>query len=141
MKGGAMTVPVGATVAAGAAAAAAERKRKEEEEMTPYSRQDLTQGWEFKILRSLTNAFKDPAKMRKALEQEARGGWVLVEKFDDGRMRLKRPASAKESDANLDFDAYRTRLGMTEGQLGMIIALTILGAIGIVGMVVLFLRP
>jgi hypothetical protein len=133
-----MTVPVGATTAATAAAAAAAAElRKEEEEMTPYTKEDLTEGWEFKILRSTTNSFKDPEKMRTALEQEARAGWALVEKFDDGRMRLKRSASAKESDANLDFDPYRTRVGMSEGKLALIVVVSILGAIGIVALVAL----
>jgi hypothetical protein len=114
--------------------------RKEEEEMTPYTEQQLTEGWEFKILRSATNAFKHPKKMRAALEEEAHAGWALVEKFDEGRIRLKRPVSAKESDANLDFDPYRTRVGLTEGKIGLMILLAILGTIGIVGLVVLFLN-
>jgi len=136
-----MTVPVGATTAAtAAAAAAAARMRKEEEEMTPYTKEQLTEGWEFKILRSTTNSFKDPEKMKTALNEEARAGWVLVEKFDEGRIRLKRPADAKESDANLDFDPYRTRVGISEARLGLMILLGILGTIGIVLLVVLLLK-
>ena len=129
-----MTVPVGATTAAtaAAAAAAAARMRKEEEEMTPYTKKDLTEGWEFKILRSTTNAFKHPEKMKTALEEEARAGWVLVEKFDEGRIRLKRPAGAKESDANLDFDPYRTRVGVSENKIVLLILLVIAGVIGVV---------
>ena len=38
-------------------------------------------------------------------------------------MRLKRPARAKESDANLGFDPYRTRVGISEGRLGLIVLL------------------
>ncbi len=136
-----MSVPVGATTAAtAAAAAAAARKRKEEEEMTPYTKEDLTEGWEFKILRSTTNAFKHPEKMKAALEEEARAGWVLVEKFDEGRIRLKRPAAAKGSDANLDFDPYRTRVGISEGRLTLIVVLAVLGTIGIALLVVLRLN-
>jgi len=111
--------------------------RKEEEVMTPYTEEDLTEGWEFKILRSTTNAFKHPEKMRSALEAEARAGWVLLEKFDEGRIRLKRPASARASDTNLDFDAYRTRVGISEGRIALLIVLATLGAIGVVLFVVL----
>jgi hypothetical protein len=82
--------------AAAAAAAAAARRRQEEEEMTRYSENDLSEGWEFKILRSNMNAFRKPENLKKYLEEEGRAGWVLVEKFDDNRLRLKRPASAVE---------------------------------------------
>ena len=131
-----MTVPLGATTAitaatAAAAAATARRKKKEEEEMTPYTREDLAEGWEFKIVRS-ANMFKNPQKMRTALEEEARARWVLVEKFDDGRIRLKRPASAKESDANLDFDPYRTWVGISESRVVLFVLLAILFSIGLI---------
>ena len=46
-----------------AAAAAAERRRRrnlEEEQMTAYRKDDLEQGWEFKILRSATAQFRKP---------------------------------------------------------------------------------
>ena len=40
--------------------------------------------------------FRNPAKMRAILDEEnRRGGWVLVEKFDNHRIRLKRPARDK----------------------------------------------
>ena len=117
-----------ATVAIGAAAAAHARAlAQEEEEMTTYSTQDLAEGWEFKILRSATNAFKQPEQLHKYLEEEARAGWVLVEKFDDGRLRLKRPASARQMDGKLEFDAYRTHVGTSPGALA---AMIVVGAIG-----------
>ena len=65
--------------------------------MTPYQDQDLSGDWEFKILRSVTGAFGKPEKLKEALDQEAKAGWVLVEKFDNGRIRLKRPASARST--------------------------------------------
>lgn len=34
-----------------------------------------------------------------------------MEKFDDSRLRLKRPASARELDGKLDIDPYRTHVG------------------------------
>jgi hypothetical protein len=115
------------TAGATAAAAAAEMARKEEEEMTPYSREDLTDGWEFKILRSMTSAFKDPQKLRVYLEEESRAGWVLVEKFDDSRVRLKRAIDAKQRDGQLDFDPYRTYVGISQGRYITIIVLLSIG--------------
>src|SRR6266478_6433130 len=108
---------------AGAAAAAAEarRRRQEEEEMTPYSKQDLAENWEFKIIRSVTSMFKDPEKMKAILDEEARAGWVLVEKFDNQRIRLKRPHSARAADATLGFDPYRIQVGMSELALAGIV--------------------
>jgi hypothetical protein len=67
--------------------------------------------WEFKILRSATAKFHDPVWLRTILEEEARAGWTLVEKFDDARLRLKRPTSARARDAALPFDARRTSVG------------------------------
>jgi hypothetical protein len=104
--------------AAGAgAAAAAERERQmreEEEELTPYSPTDLAQDWEFKIVRSCTGGFRKPEFLQRVLDDEARAGWVLVEKFDNTRIRLKRTALARERDGKLDFDPYRTDAGPSQ---------------------------
>jgi hypothetical protein len=108
--------------AAGAAAAAARRKmQQEEEEMTTYSPQDLSDGWEFKILRSVRGIFRDPDKLREVLAEEGRAGWILVEKFDDGRIRLKRPTGTREFDGKLDFDPYRTNVGLSENKYALVI--------------------
>lgn len=105
-----------------AAAAAAERRRKlnrEEEEMTAYRREDLEQGWEFKILRSASGAFQNPQTLASALAEEARGGWELLEKFDNERLRLRRPMAARNQDGDLPagYDVYRTQHGISEGAL------------------------
>ncbi len=63
------------------------------------------------MLRSATAKFRDPVWLRTSLEEEARAGWTLVEKFDDARLRLKRPTSARAGDAALPFDARRTSVG------------------------------
>jgi hypothetical protein len=101
----------GATAAIIAAAAAAERLRQqeEEEEMTGYVPKDLAEGWEFKIMRG---DFRRPERLRAILEEEKRGGWVLLEKFDDSRIRLKRPAGTKivEGDFADGYDPYRTHV-------------------------------
>ena len=111
---------------AAAAAAAAQRLREEEEEMTAYSPRDLADDWEFKIVRSAMSTFRNPEKLRAMLEEEARAGWVLVEKFDDQRIRLKRPAHAKQLDGKLDFDPYRTQVGTADAKA----ALFVLASIG-----------
>src|SRR5437763_7773178 len=107
----------------GAAAAAAARRRREEEEeqMPPYSPRDLAENWEFKILRSATGAFKDPAVMQRYLAEEAEAGWALVEKFDNSRLRLKRPAAARQQDAQGTVDPYRTSVGLSEVGFGLLV--------------------
>lgn len=130
--------------AAGAAAAAAKRRREQEEEesLTAYTQTDLEEGWEFKILRSATNTFGKPEHLRDALAQEARAGWIMVEKFDDGRIRLKRPFSARDGDPGLDFDPYRSRYGVSDVK----VALCIIGGVlimlaAIITIAVLASRP
>jgi hypothetical protein len=131
-----MSGAVGATAVA-AAAARRREEQKEEELMTGYTASDLAAGWEFKILRSATGAFKKPEVLRAVLEEEGRAGWVMVEKFDSHRVRLKRPWAAKTGDAVLGFDAYRTSVGMSENKLALMIMGCVLTAIGImVGVIV-----
>ena len=120
---------------AGASAAAAARRRqlREEEEMTNYPA-DETAGWEFKIVRSVTGAFAKPAVFNKLLEEEARAGWELLEKFDDRRVRFKRPISARAGDAQLPagVDPYRTQYGMSRlTYILLILVITLLGTCGL----------
>lgn len=119
----------GAAGGAAAAAAAAEQHRmqEEEEEMTSYGAADLSDNWEFKILRSNFRTFSKPERIAECLAEEGQAGWVLVEKFDDSRLRLKRPASARARDSTLGFDPYRTYVGMPPGKFAAII---IAGALG-----------
>jgi hypothetical protein len=125
------------TAAAAAAAAARRRREEEEEHMTPYTPRDLAESWEFKILRSATGAFKDPAAMQRYLAEEAQAGWTLVEKFDNSRIRLKRPAAARQQDAQCTFDPYRTSVGMSEVGLGLLIAGCILGGLAVLFIVII----
>lgn len=101
--------------------------------MTDYRSEDLD-GWEFKILRSATSAFRNPTIMAAALADEARFGWELVEKFDNERLRLKRPISARTKDNNFNpgADPYRTQHGMGEGMLGVSIFIVIMLTMGII---------
>src|SRR5262249_31654882 len=117
--------------AAAAAAAAEASRRREEEEMTPYEPTDLAEDWEFKILRSSTSRFRDPVWLHNVLEQEARAGWRLVEKFDDQRVRLKRPASARKADSSLDFDPHRTWVGMSPNRYAMLVVVAAVGGVAI----------
>ena len=114
----------------GAGAAAAERRRQmlfaeEEEDMTRYAQDDLKSDWEFKIVRSGTGAFRKPEALNKLIEEEAQAGWVMLEKFDDSRVRFKRPRSARAKDTFLpdDVDAYRTQYGADYAQRAMLVGL------------------
>jgi hypothetical protein len=74
----------------------------------PYTPADVRGEWEFKVLASDAGAFRDPDVLRKVQAEEARAGWVLLEKLDDNQLRFKRPTSARMGDQALPFDAYRT---------------------------------
>jgi hypothetical protein len=101
----------------GAAAAAAARRRmlREEEEMTTYSANDLGSDWEFKIVRANARVFRKSSTLNRLLQEEAQSGWTMVEKFDDQRIRFKRPRQARLNDANLPpgVDPYRVHYGMS----------------------------
>jgi hypothetical protein len=114
-----------------AAHAAAQKKRQEEEEMTQYTRDELENDWEFKIVKSATGRFSKREIVEQVRAEEAMAGWVMVEKFDDNRIRFKRAMSAQRNDPNLPsgIDPYRTTYGISEGGLG----LTIVGIMIFVG--------
>ncbi len=121
--------------AAGAAAAAAARRRlllEEEEEMTTYSRDDLARDWEFKIVRANTPAFRNPAHLERLLAQEAQAGWIMVEKFDNTRIRFKRPREAALKDSMLPpgVDPYRVHYGLPPAAFAVLMVVSILGLIG-----------
>jgi hypothetical protein len=131
---------VSSAAAAGAAAAAARRRREEEEEMTGYSERDLAEGWEFKFVRSSTGSFRRPEYLRGVLEEEARAGWTLLEKFDNGRIRLKRPASARRAEAGGGIDPYRSHVGIGDATLTLMIIGGILCTMAIVITLILTLK-
>lgn len=133
---------MGATTAAAggaaAAAAAAERQRMmfaEEEDMARYTQDDLNNDWEFKIVRSDTAAFRKPEVLKNLLEEEARAGWVMLEKFDDSRIRFKRPRSARARDAILPpgVDPYRTQYGAPAARVALLVVLLIMLALSVLG--------
>ena len=122
-------------MSAGAAAAAAARRRREhEEEEVTLMNTDPTGAVEYKIIRSATGAFKDPAKFRAALDEEARAGWELLEKLDNSRARLRRLTECRKRDAELGQDPYKTQVGMSEAALALsIIVAGILGVMLLIG--------
>ena len=135
-----MIFNAGAAAAAAAAAEAARLRAEEEESMTSYSDKELSEDWEFKILRTLTRKFHSPLELRRVLDEESQAGWILVEKFDDQRLRLKRPVSAREHDHNLSFDPYRTTYGTTEGMMALLVFGSIFGAMLIAGLFLILLK-
>jgi hypothetical protein len=129
--------------AAAAAAAAARRRRLleqgEEEEMTNYASEELANDWEFKIVRANTTAFRSPRAFNRLLEHEAQAGWTMVEKFDDMRVRFKRPRQARLRDAQLPpgVDPYGSHYGMSTAAFSVVTLLLALGLVG--GMIALIL--
>lgn len=119
-----MEVYSGAAAAAAAAAAHRRKLEEEEERLTPYTKEELAEGWEFKIVRANT-AIKGERFARLCAE-EAENGWELVEKFDHNRIRFKRPIAKRENDHMAIIDPYRTRIGMSEGALAAVVVGVIL---------------
>ena len=127
-----MSGAAGAGAAAAIAAAKhAEKMRKEEEQMATYGKEDLD-GWEFKIVRTNTEYFRKPENLRKVIEEEAKAGWEMVEKFDNSRVRFKRKTDMRKNDQFLDIDPYRTQLGMGSGPMVALILGIIAAATGII---------
>lgn len=108
---------------------------QEEEAMTEYTHDDLREDWEFKIVRSDSGAFRNPGVLNQLVEEEARAGWVLLEKFDDSRVRFKRSRSARSRDAFLpsDVDPYRTRYGAPVTRQALVVAVVLGGLLALGG--------
>ena len=68
---------------------------------------------EYKVIQAQTPLFSDSKKMHEVLDQEAKAGWRLLEKEDNYKIRLQRDVSNRENDENLDFDAYRSTVGVS----------------------------
>ncbi len=117
-----------------AAARAAGERRIEEEEMTNYPREDSSSDSEYKIVRSITGAFRNPAELEKLRQEEAQAGWVMVEKFDEARVRFKRPTSARENDSRLPpgVDPYRSYYGVNYRSFVLWIAVIAIIVVGVI---------
>jgi hypothetical protein len=123
----------------------------EEEQLTPYDSKETIDpderathkerrnsdprlvGWEFKILRSAQDSFRDPSALKQVLEEESMAGWILLEKLDDRRLRFKRPIAMREVIRGdlLPIDPYRTTYSQNSPWTKV--------AIAIVGVLVLLL--
>jgi hypothetical protein len=109
---------------------------REEEEEVPAPTDDTE--FEYKIVRSPFGAFRKPEKFRGVLAEEARFGWRLVEKFDDTRVRLRRPVSCRQQDEDIGEDPYRIRVGASDGAIaGRIVLGVLLGVAAVVGLLLL----
>lgn len=114
----------------------------EEERMTTYTREELEEDWEFKIVRANSAAFRNPEALHRLLEEEAVAGWTMVEKFDDSRIRFKRPRGAREQDAYLPegVDPYRTQYGASASLYGVLVIGILLLIVFVLAFVVLVVQ-
>jgi hypothetical protein len=119
---------------------------EEEEAMTPYDSPDALQaiashqtprsgkapkdprlvGWEFKIVRSQRDVFRDPLILQRVCEEEANSGWILLEKLDDRRVRFKRPIALREiiKADMMPVDPYRSQYGASTSWNSWLLGIT-----------------
>ena len=98
--------------------------------MTTYGPDDLQNDWEFKIVRSNSDTFRNQAKLTKLVDEEKQAGWVLLEKFDDSRIRFKRQRSMQAHDEQLHsqgIDPYRIQYGTSLNRTMMMVIAAIAG--------------
>ena len=110
--------------------------------MTTYSTDDLQNDWEFKIVRGNQEAFRNHAVLAKLVDEEKQAGWVLLEKFDNSRVRFKRQRAMQAHDEQLisqGIDPYRTQYGTFLAKYTMVIvALAIAAVVFMVGIIFMF---
>ncbi len=89
--------------------------------------------WEYKIVRSNSDIFRNPEIFQRLCQEEAQAGWILLEKLDDQRVRFKRSYIKRDSINTkiLNFDPYRTQYGPSGNFIN------ILGAIAFVTLMAL----
>ena len=97
-----------------------------------YTAQDLGEGWEFKILRANTRAFRHPNNLKQACDEESQNGWVLLEKLDDSRLRFKRPRKSPATASPAAIDPYRSHYGMDPTKLAVILVASLVGILSLV---------
>jgi len=110
--------------------------------MTTYSADDLHGDWEFKIVRGNTRVFGRSSTLHRLLQEEAQAGWTMVEKFDDQRIRFKRPRQASLHDAQLPpgVDPYRVHFGMPPLAFVLLMVAVLLAlTMGIIALVNIFI--
>jgi hypothetical protein len=76
--------------------------------------------------------------LKSILDEEGRAGWSFLEKFDDYRVRLKRPVGAREQDeAPVAVDPYLTWVGIspirfTVWAVGIVLLVTIVFIVSLI---------
>ena len=104
--------------------------------MAKYSDNELNNDWEFKIMRSLTGAFKNPHTLQNVIENQQQYGWQFLEKFDDNRIRFKR--KSRHGSMDHSENPYETYYGMKPGKFSaIVILLSLLGSGILVAIIVL----
>lgn len=99
-------------------------------EQEPHREQSME--LEYKVIQAQTPLFADTAKMQEVLDQESRAGWRLLEKQDNYRIKVQRDISHRDNDADLDFDAYRTTVGVSSVITYGVTALLTIGVVSII---------
>jgi hypothetical protein len=66
----------------------------------------------------------------KLVKEEASAGWILLEKFDNSRIRFRRLISTRRNDRNLPqgADPYRSHDGMNPAAFAALLMLGIVGS-------------
>ena len=90
---------------------------------TPTDQQMV--GWEFKIVRASSDLFRDQALLQQLCQEEAKAGWILLEKLDDRRVRFKRLIALRNilDETQLPFDPYRSHYGASWTRIHLISAI------------------
>jgi hypothetical protein len=81
------------------------RRLEEEESMTGYGPDEQSGQWQFKIVRG---TFKTAQQVEAVQQEQAEFGWVLVEVFDQNRIRFRRHSGEAARDAYREGNPYAT---------------------------------
>lgn len=113
---------------------ASERRKKARAEVIHYSPEDLSDGWEFKVVRANPQAFRSHEAFDKVFDQERRAGWIMLEKLDEARVRFKRPVSQREHDILLgpDVEPYRTEAAAPAVWWMLLLVIAVLGGVALI---------
>ncbi|MFM6188765.1 MAG: hypothetical protein ACKPEN_13985 [Planktothrix sp.] len=79
----------------------------------PESPYPVLNDWEYKIVRANRDVFRNPSIFKRFCQEESEMGWILVEKLDDRRVRLKRLKGIEtpENPYQIKVDPYRSTYG------------------------------
>jgi len=87
---------------------------------------------EYKVIQSQTPLFASTPKMMEVLAEEAKAGWRLLEKEDNYRIKLQRDIASRDIDQTLDFDAYRTSVGVSSAVTYGVTAIATIAVVSII---------